>query len=1343
MKRFTSVCLSIGLFTFTVLGLPFFQSPVTIKGDMSKFLASYFHEGLSGERLNLSERNGRVGDSKEFIRPSGATVAWTGGVTPWYTSTNWTPNRGATQWLTDDIAQFNNAGSASRAGINMSTAPLSIGAIEVTSLRDRPMLIGNSSSTPGTLTLNGTLVNSVSNVVVRNASGSILTLQNNDTGTGKIMNIALGNAVENIFSLDGEGDITISSIITGTSKNLTLAGSGAGILNLSGANIYSGNTTIRHGVLSLVGGASIAQSPTIEIGGGATFDVQSLTNPLVMSAGQTLRASGSTTTGFVATGSVVKGLTTSASSPILFSDFNGTVPPLTVQGTAFIALQASNPVTVTVANGSNPLGPGVYKLIAKSGSATVTGTPSSVVVNGIQAGSTASLENIGGELFLRITAGSTVPEITVTPTSHNFGNIPVNTVALDDFVATITNTGTADLDIGPVTVTGANAGDFTVVGDPSNTPIAPTGSLPLQVSFTPSASGTRSAQINISSNDADEPNTVITVSGNGIQPGNLSFSSVSYTVNESGPTATVTVNRVEGSDGTVMVSYQAGSGGGTLQGVRKNGIAFNATGGALCSTQGVDFVSVNGTLTFGPGVTSQTFDVPICDDALYEGLEGAPLSLLSPSGGSGLGLASSQFSIIDNDPQPTLSVNNISMNEGDVGFTDFSFTVTQSAVSGLQTSFNCSGDPGSAQIPSDFLNNGGPRQIPAGDTTVSVTFQVVGDTVFEPDEFFQVQCGSPSNATFTDGTGRADIINDDPAPPSLSIGDVSIVEGNSGQSTFVFTVTKTGTSVDGSSFDFATADGTATDADNDYGPTSGTVNFTAAETSKTISVTVNGDTNVEPDETFVINLTNPVNAAISDNQAIGTITNDDNSGFIVNDNGDAVDDLPGDGTCATAGGVCTLRAAIGEANALAGTETITFAPGITNIQIQLNYIISSPMNIVGPGANVLTIDNVGPTTFDSRLFYIPGASAVEISGLKMTGGNVSSSAGGAMYIDSSNVILNNVWVTDCVVASGEGAGIVNLYGTTTILDSLISGNTVNNASGGNTGSAIVNFRGTVNITNTTISGNTTNVLGYGSAVYNFGADLPSTINISGSTITNNHSTGGFSTGGVANVSGYTVTVQNSIIAGNTTTDIHPDVIGAFFSNGYNIIGDVSEATGFTHPTDQVGPVSPPFNAAGAGIPLDPMLKPLANNGGPVMTHALMVSALSPAIDKGNSFGALFDARGFPRIYNFSSIPDASDGADIGAFEVQAPTAALVSISGRISSANGQAIRNVVVTVSGGNLGSPRTVVTGTFGYYRFDGIVAGETYFIGVSAKRYTFATPTVAVNATDNLSELNFTALQ
>jgi len=111
--------------------------------------------------------------------------------------------------------------------------------------------------------------------------------------------------------------------------------------------------------------------------------------------------------------------------------------------------------------------------------------------------------------------------------------------------------------------------------------------------------------------------------------------------------------------------------------------------------------------------------------------------------------------------------------------------------------------------------------------------------------------------------------------PSLSIGDASVSEGNSGTVQAVFTVTLSEATDQPVTVHYATADGTATTANGDYQAQSGTLTFDPFVTSRTITILVNGDTAVEPDETFVVNLDTPTNATIARGQGVGTIVNDD------------------------------------------------------------------------------------------------------------------------------------------------------------------------------------------------------------------------------------------------------------------------------------------------------------------------------------------------------------------------------------------------------------------------------------------------------------------------------------
>src|SRR5207244_12712459 len=147
------------------------------------------------------------------------------------------------------------------------------------------------------------------------------------------------------------------------------------------------------------------------------------------------------------------------------------------------------------------------------------------------------------------------------------------------------------------------------------------------------------------------------------------------------------------------------------------------------------------------------------------------------------------------------------------------------------------------------------------------------DTRFETNESFFVILSQPVNANISDGEGTGTIFNDD-SQPSVSIGDASVAEGDSGTTEAAFTVSLGGNAsgVPGS-VDYATADGTAT-APSDYQSASGTVNFPPGVTSQTVTVEVNGDTDPEPDENFFVNLTTPSHLAIGDGQGEGTSLND-------------------------------------------------------------------------------------------------------------------------------------------------------------------------------------------------------------------------------------------------------------------------------------------------------------------------------------------------------------------------------------------------------------------------------------------------------------------------------------
>ncbi len=227
----------------------------------------------------------------------------------------------------------------------------------------------------------------------------------------------------------------------------------------------------------------------------------------------------------------------------------------------------------------------------------------------------------------------------------------------------------------------------------------------------------------------------------------------------------------------------------------------------------------------------------------------------------------------------TLSIDDVSIAEGDAGTSVLTFTVARSNNTTAFSVDYTTADGTATTGDSDYVLTANTLNFTAGGAltqTISVTIN--GDTAIEPNEAFAVNLANIVNGTgtttFTDASGQGTITNDD-AAPSVSINSVSIAEGNAGTQTLTFTVTRTG-GTGAFAVDFASANGTATLADLDYAANAGTLNFAGGENSKTIDITINGDTAVEANEAFTVTLTNATAGAVIGTAAgTGTISNDD------------------------------------------------------------------------------------------------------------------------------------------------------------------------------------------------------------------------------------------------------------------------------------------------------------------------------------------------------------------------------------------------------------------------------------------------------------------------------------
>jgi len=235
---------------------------------------------------------------------------------------------------------------------------------------------------------------------------------------------------------------------------------------------------------------------------------------------------------------------------------------------------------------------------------------------------------------------------------------------------------------------------------------------------------------------------------------------------------------------------------------------------------------------------------------------------------------------------PNLSIDDVSVTEGDSSTTTATFTVSLSAPApSTDVTFDIATQNNTATTAnSDYVARSLTGQIiPAGQQTYTFAVNINGDTAVENDETFFVNLTNVIGATVADGQGAGTIQNDD--LPSLSIKDVSSTEGNGGTKTFAFTVSlSTAAPAGGVTFDIATADDIATSADNDYVARSLTgQTIVAGSSTYTFDVTVNGDLVIEGNETFFVNVTNISGATVSDAQGLGTIQNDDSPALTLND----------------------------------------------------------------------------------------------------------------------------------------------------------------------------------------------------------------------------------------------------------------------------------------------------------------------------------------------------------------------------------------------------------------------------------------------------------------------------
>ena len=529
-----------------------------------------------------------------------------------------------------------------------------------------------------------------------------------------------------------------------------------------------------------------------------------------------------------------------------------------------VTLSESSPQTVTVnyatANGTATAG---SDYVSTSGQVSFspgqTSRPVNVTVNGdlLAEADETFFVNLSNASQANIIDGQGVGTI------NNDDPIPtlsINDVSASEAAGTMTFTVTlsgqsgqdVDVDYSTAIGTAVSPDDF---ASASNTLTIPSGST----------SGT--IDVTLVNDVLDETNENFTVNLSNPNGATIADGQGQGTITDNDPTPSLSIADASEDEGVGTMSFTV-----SLSAVSGRDVSVNYSTANGTAVAPGDYSATSGTLNISAGSSSGTIDVTIVDDSDNENDETFTVNLTGPVNAT-IADAQATGTIVDNEGVPLVTINDVAVAEGNSGTVNANFTVTLSTTSPDIVTVDYATADGTATAGSDYVAGSGQVTFQPGETTQPIAVAVNGDTIDEANETFVVNLSNASNASISDNQGQG-TINDDDGGPSISINDVSVAE-NAG--TMSFTVSLSAVSGQNVSVDYATANGSAT-APADYTAASGTLNIPANSGSGTIDITIINDVSVEPTETFTVNLSNPVNATLADNQGTGSITNDDSGG---------------------------------------------------------------------------------------------------------------------------------------------------------------------------------------------------------------------------------------------------------------------------------------------------------------------------------------------------------------------------------------------------------------------------------------------------------------------------------
>ncbi|WP_071189162.1 Calx-beta domain-containing protein [Trichormus sp. NMC-1] len=449
-----------------------------------------------------------------------------------------------------------------------------------------------------------------------------------------------------------------------------------------------------------------------------------------------------------------------------------------------------------------------------------------------------------------------IPQLSINDVIISEGNSGTKNA---NFILSLSNPSTKTISINYQTVDD----DATTA---NNDYVAKTGTI----TFTPGQT-TQTLPITINGDTVGEINEAFSVLlSNAVNATLVKNEGIGIIRNDDLPSVTVTPIYTQANESGVPGIFQLNRTGSTTKSLNIN---YSLSGTA---TNGTDYALLNGTATFAIGSSTAIVFVNPTEDIFFEGNETAILSLLTGTGYTVGASNSSTITIVDNESQPQISINDVTLTEGNSGTKTANFAVTLSNASTQTITVAYQTGNISATAGSDYVAKTGTITFNSGETSKTVSVVINGDTISESDETFKVTLKTPVNATIADGEGIGTIINDE--VPTLTVNNLTVVEGLDNNAIVTFTLSSLlSQSV---SVNYSTTAGTAA-ANSDYTAVSGTLTIPANTLTGTVSIPIVNNTTNEVNETFNLVLSNPVGVALNNTITVITITDTLSSGTTV------------------------------------------------------------------------------------------------------------------------------------------------------------------------------------------------------------------------------------------------------------------------------------------------------------------------------------------------------------------------------------------------------------------------------------------------------------------------------